>query len=98
VRTPDPAKVVWGQYDGYRQTAGVAAGSTTETYVALALQVDTWRWVGVPVYLRAGKALPVTVLDVVLVLRPPPRARFSGRASDRHRPTGSGCACSPTPG
>jgi glucose-6-phosphate 1-dehydrogenase len=78
VRTVDPAEVVRGQYDGYRQTPGVAADSSTETYVAMTLHVDNWRWVGVPVYLRAGKALPVTVLDVVLVLRPPPRALFSG--------------------
>jgi glucose-6-phosphate 1-dehydrogenase len=78
VRTVDPATVVRGQYDGYRQTPGVAAGSTTETFVALTLHVDDWRWVGVPVHLRAGKALPVTVLDVVLVLRPPPRALFAG--------------------
>jgi glucose-6-phosphate 1-dehydrogenase len=78
VRTLDPAEVVRGQYDGYRQTPGVAAGSTTETYVAMTLHVDNWRWVGVPVHLRAGKALPVTLLDVVVVLRPPPRALFAG--------------------
>jgi glucose-6-phosphate 1-dehydrogenase len=78
VRTLDPAQLVRGQYDGYRQTAGVAADSTTETYVALTLHVDNWQWAGVPVYLRAGKALPMTVLDVVMVLRPPPRALFSG--------------------
>jgi glucose-6-phosphate 1-dehydrogenase len=78
VRTLDPAQVVRGQYDGYRHTPGVAADSTTETYVALVLYIDNWRWVGVPVYLRAGKALPVTVLDVVLVLRPPRHALFSG--------------------
>jgi glucose-6-phosphate 1-dehydrogenase len=78
VRTLDPAQVVRGQYDGYRHTPGVAADSTTETYVALVVYIDNWRWVGVPVYLRAGKALPVTVLDVVLVLRPPQHALFSG--------------------
>jgi glucose-6-phosphate 1-dehydrogenase len=78
VRTLDPAELVRGQYDGYRQTPGVAADSTTETYVALTLHVDNWRWVGVPVYLRAGKALPVTLLDVVVMLRPPPRALFAG--------------------
>jgi glucose-6-phosphate 1-dehydrogenase len=78
VRTLDPAQVLRGQYHGYRQTAGVAADSTTETFVALTLQVDNWRWAGVPVYLRAGKALPVTVVDVVVVLRPPPRALFYG--------------------
>jgi glucose-6-phosphate 1-dehydrogenase len=78
VRAVDSAAVVRGQYDGYRRTPGVAADSTTETYVALTLHVDNWRWVGVPVHLRAGKALPVTVVDLVLVLRPPPRALFSG--------------------
>jgi glucose-6-phosphate 1-dehydrogenase len=76
VRTVDPVEVVRGQYDGYRQTAGVAADSTTETYVAMTLHVDNWQWVGVPVCLRAGKALPVTLVDVVVVLRAPPRALF----------------------
>jgi glucose-6-phosphate 1-dehydrogenase len=78
VRTLDPAEVVRGQYDGYRQTPGVAADATTETFVAMTLHVDNWRWTGVPVYLRAGKAMPVTVLDAVLVLRAPPRALFYG--------------------
>lgn len=78
IRTIDPVTVVRGQYDGYRQTSGVAAGSTTETYVAMTVYVDNWRWVGVPVFLRAGKALPLTVLDVVLVLRAPPCALFVG--------------------
>ena len=76
MRTADPAQAVRGQYDGYRATPGVAPDSTTETFVALTLYVDDWRWAGVPIYLRAGKALPTTVLDVVLVLRPPPRALF----------------------
>ncbi len=79
VRAVDPAEVVRGRYDGYTDTAGVAPGSTTETFVALTLHVDDWRWAGVPVYLRAGKALPLTALDVVAVLRPPPRALFAGR-------------------
>lgn len=79
VRTVDPAEVVRGRYDGYLDTPGVAPGSTTETYVALVLHVDDWRWAGVPVYLRAGKALPTTLLDVVAVLRPPPRELFAGR-------------------
>ena len=69
VRAVDPAEVVRGRYDGYLDTPGVAAGSTTETYVALTLHVDNWRWAGVPVHLRAGKALPTTLLDVVAVLR-----------------------------
>ena len=78
VRAVDPAEAVRGRYDGYTETPGVAAGSTTETYVALTLYVDNWRWMGVPVYLRAGKALPVTLLDIVAVLRTPPRPLFTG--------------------
>jgi glucose-6-phosphate 1-dehydrogenase len=78
VRAVDPAEVVRGQYEGYRQTPGVAPDSTTETFVALTLRIDTWRWAGVPVYLRAGKAMPMTVLDVILVLQAPPRALFYG--------------------
>ena len=78
VRAVDPAEAVRGRYDGYTETPGVAAGSTTETYVALTLHVDNWRWMGVPVYLRAGKALPVTLLDIVAVLRTPPRPLFTG--------------------
>jgi glucose-6-phosphate 1-dehydrogenase len=78
VRAVDPAEVVRGQYHGYRQTTGVADGSTTETFVALTLHIDNWRWSGVPIHLRAGKALAKTVLDIVVVLRPPPRALFHG--------------------
>jgi glucose-6-phosphate 1-dehydrogenase len=85
VRMLDPAELVRGQYDGYRQTPGVAADSTTETFVALTLRIDNWRWAGVPIYLRAGKALPMTVLDVVLVLQAPPRALFYG-ANERVPP------------
>jgi glucose-6-phosphate 1-dehydrogenase len=77
VRTVDPAEVVRGRYDGYLATPGVASTSTTETYVALTLYVDDWRWAGVPVHIRAGKALPTTLLDVVAVLRPPPRTLFT---------------------
>ncbi len=76
IRTVDPADCVRGQYDGYLETPGVAPGSTTETFVALTLHVDGWRWAGVPVHVRAGKALAESVLDVVAVLRPPPFALF----------------------
>ncbi len=78
MRAMDPAEVVRGRYDGYLDTPGVAADSTTETYVAMTLHVDNWRWTGVPVHLRAGKALPTTVLDVVAVLRTPPHPLFAG--------------------
>jgi glucose-6-phosphate 1-dehydrogenase len=76
IRTVDPQESVRGQYDGYLETKGVAPGSTTETFVALTLHVDGWRWAGVPVHVRAGKALPESLLDVVAVLRPPPFVLF----------------------
>jgi glucose-6-phosphate 1-dehydrogenase len=77
----DPAHCVRGQYQGYRQVAGVAKGSQTETYVALRLAVNNWRWVGVPFFLRAGKAMAERVTEVRLVFRHPPRLAFLGRAS-----------------
>jgi glucose-6-phosphate 1-dehydrogenase len=82
VRRLDPAEVVRGRYDGYLDTPGVAPGSTTETFVAATFHVDDWRWAGVPVHLRAGKELPDALLDVVAVLRPPPRALFSGGSAN----------------
>jgi glucose-6-phosphate 1-dehydrogenase len=68
----DPRDVVRGQFRGYRQEPGVAPGSTVETFVALRLRVNSWRWQGVPFYVRAGKCLPVTRSEVVVRLRPPP--------------------------
>ena len=79
VRAVDPAETVRGQYTGYRDVAGVAPGSTTETFVALTLHIDNWRWAGVPVHIRAGKAMPVTTLQIDVVLQAPPRALFTGR-------------------
>jgi glucose-6-phosphate 1-dehydrogenase len=70
------AQVVRGQYRGYREEPGVAADSQVETYAALALAIDSWRWSGVPFYLRAGKRLPVTATEVVVELRPPPANIF----------------------
>ncbi|HEY0767937.1 MAG TPA: glucose-6-phosphate dehydrogenase [Steroidobacteraceae bacterium] len=72
VRPAVPAQLVRGQFSGYRKESGVAADSQVETYAALALAVDSWRWSGVPFYLRAGKCLPVTATEVVVDLRPPP--------------------------
>jgi len=68
--TPDD--VVRGQFRGYRSEKGVAPESTVETLVALRLQIDSWRWQGVPFYIRAGKHLPVTCTEVVVRLRQPP--------------------------
>jgi hypothetical protein len=64
--------VVRGQFRGYRSEKGVAADSKVETFVALRLQIDSWRWQGVPVYIRAGKCLPVTCTEVFIRLRRPP--------------------------
>ena len=75
--------VVRGQFRGYRDEPGVRAGSPVETFVALRLEINSWRWKGVPFYIRAGKCLPVTATEVLVKLRQPP-AVFSG---SRHRPT-----------
>ena len=71
-----PEDVVRGQYRGYRSVAGVAPDSTMETFVALRLHLDSWRWGGVPIYIRAGKALPVTATEVLVELRQPPQTVF----------------------
>ena len=72
----DPSNVVRGQFRGYRDEVGVAAGSSVETFAAVRLHVDTWRWAGVPFYIRAGKRLPVTCTEVLVELAAPPRAVF----------------------
>ncbi len=72
----DPAAYVRGQYEGYGSIDGVAADSTTETFAALRLEIDNWRWSGVPFLIRAGKRLPVTQTEVRLVFQDPPRLGF----------------------
>jgi glucose-6-phosphate 1-dehydrogenase len=62
-----------GQFRGYRQEPGVASGSQVETFAALRLEIDSWRWQGVPFYIRAGKSLPVTCTEVIVRLRQAPR-------------------------
>jgi glucose-6-phosphate 1-dehydrogenase len=69
----DPANVLRGQFDGYRKEPGVAPDSTVETFAALRLEIDSWRWQGVPFFIRAGKCLPVTSTEVIVRLRQPPR-------------------------
>jgi len=64
--------IVRGQFRGYRSEKGVASDSTIETFAALRLEIDSWRWQGVPFYIRAGKHLPVTCTEVVVRLRQPP--------------------------
>jgi glucose-6-phosphate 1-dehydrogenase len=68
----EPKNLVRGQFRGYRQEPGVASGSTTETFAAFKLEIDSWRWRGVPFYLRAGKCLPVTCTEILVRLRQPP--------------------------
>ena len=71
-----PANVVRGQFRGYRQIDDVAPDSTVETFAALRLEIDDWRWAGVPFYVRAGKCLPVTATEVLVRLQHPPQALF----------------------
>ena len=78
-----PSRAVRGQYRGYRDVKGVRDGSDTETYVALELELESWRWAGVPFFIRAGKALKTRATEVRLILRTPPRLAF---LKGRHRP------------
>jgi glucose-6-phosphate 1-dehydrogenase len=72
----DPARCVRGQYDGYRRVAGVKRTSVTETYVALRLEVENWRWAGVPFFVRAGKELAAEATEVRVFFKRPPRMAF----------------------
>ena len=77
VVTPKPDDVVRGQYVGYRDEPGVADDSDTETYAALRLEVDSWRWAGVPWLIRAGKGLKSTVTEAIVEFVRPPRPLFA---------------------
>src|SRR4029077_17227922 len=68
----DETNIVRGQFRGYQGESGVAAGSRTETFAALKLEVNSWRWQGVPFYIRAGKQMPVTCTEILVRLRRPP--------------------------
>jgi glucose-6-phosphate 1-dehydrogenase len=72
-----PDEVIRGQYRGYRDEEGVDPHPTVETYVALCLEIDSWRWAGVPFLVRAGKALAVTATECVIRFKAPPRLLFS---------------------
>jgi glucose-6-phosphate 1-dehydrogenase len=80
----DPDRLVRGQYQGYRFEPGVAPGSGVETYAALTLEIDSWRWAGVPFTLRAGKALATTALEAIVELHAPPRLLFSPQGCQPH--------------
>jgi glucose-6-phosphate 1-dehydrogenase len=77
MRPLEPVDIVRGQYKGYRQEADVAKNSDVETYCAIRLFIDSWRWDGVPWYLRSGKCLPTTATEVLVELKPPPQKLFA---------------------
>ncbi|MHB8313286.1 MAG: glucose-6-phosphate dehydrogenase [Candidatus Dormibacteria bacterium] len=81
VAAANPGLAVRGQYVGYQSVPGVARGSQTETYLALRLAVDNWRWSGVPFFIRTGKALAQSATEVRLVFRRPPHLAFLGRSA-----------------
>jgi glucose-6-phosphate 1-dehydrogenase len=76
VKEADPTNYVRGQYEGYRSIDGVAPDSTTETYAALRLDIQNWRWAGVPFFIRTGKRLPATETELRLVFKHPPQLGF----------------------
>ncbi len=76
IRPLTDSSLVRGQFRGYRDEPGVAPGSNVETFAALELAIDSWRWEGVPFLIRAGKCLPVTATEVVVNLRKPPQRVF----------------------
>ncbi len=80
IRPIDLLDVVRGQYRGYRQETDVAPDSKVETFAAIKLELETWRWAGVPIYLRAGKCLPISATEVLLRLKRPPQDVFGERA------------------
>ena len=75
IRPLDPDDLVRGQFEGYRKEPGVAPNSEVETFAAVRLHVDSWRWEGVPFFIRAGKCLPVTTTEVMVTLKRPPLRR-----------------------
>jgi glucose-6-phosphate 1-dehydrogenase len=68
--------VVRGQFNGYLAVPGVSSNSTVETYVAVKLSIDNWRWAGVPIFIRCGKMLPLTTTEVMVEFKRPPRETF----------------------
>ena len=83
MRPLEPDDMVRGQYAGYRQEKDVTRNSDVETYCALRLFIDSWRWDGVPWYLRSGKYLPDTATEILVELKPPPQKLFADAAADK---------------
>jgi glucose-6-phosphate 1-dehydrogenase len=86
VEAASPEHYVRGQYDGYREIDGVDPDSTTETYAALRLEIENWRWSGVPFFIRTGKRLPATQTELRLIFKRPPRLGFArGRQAEANQ-------------
>jgi glucose-6-phosphate 1-dehydrogenase len=83
----DPKRYVRGQYEGYLKADGVAAGSQTETFAAVRLEIDNWRWAGVPFFIRTGKRLPVKQTEVRLVFKHAPKLAFIPMHGRRPEPS-----------
>lgn len=86
IRTVSPASVVRGQYRGYTDEEGVSAGSDVETFTALSLEIDSWRWAGVPWLIRTGKHLPVTATEAIVEFKAPPQLLFAPRGAHAPHP------------
>jgi glucose-6-phosphate 1-dehydrogenase len=86
INTADPANYVRGQYGGYQNIDGVAKDSQTETFAALRLEIDNWRWSGVPFYIRTGKCLPATQTELRLIFKQTPRLGFAQSEEQRPEP------------
>jgi glucose-6-phosphate 1-dehydrogenase len=84
IRTASADDLVRGQYRGYRAEPDVAPDSNVETYAALRLHIDSWRWAGVPFYLRAGKSLSTTATEVLVTLRRPPQQVFADASAPNY--------------
>ena len=94
----DPAHYVRGQYEGYRAVDGVAGDSQTETYAALRLEIENWRWAGVPFFVRSGKHLPAKQTEVRLIFERPPRIHFHDHGRRRPQPDELVIRIDPHPG
>ncbi len=96
MRAADPERYVRGQYEGFREVENVAPDSTTETFAAVELAIDNWRWSGVPFFVRAGKCLPAKSSEVTVVFKRPPRLGVGpGRLPEPNQMT---VRIEPTPG
>jgi glucose-6-phosphate 1-dehydrogenase len=84
ISPPAPSDLIRGQFIGYRREPGVKPDSQTETFAAVKLEIDSWRWKGVPFYIRAGKNLPITATEVFARFRKPPTVIREGQLLQNH--------------